>query len=212
MTNRKEIVERVIKAKALAVLRLNEPEKVAPVVKALYEGGIRGIEITMTVPNAIELIAECAAEFGDNIVLGVGSVVDSETARQAIEAGADFVVSPIFKHEVLQTSLALNKPCFPGAFTPTEIFNACQAGADIVKVFPANILGMDFFKAVTAPLPHLRLMPTGGVSLTNAGDWLRAGACAVGIGSALVNPVAIKDENYWALTQNAGKLMKSVGE
>lgn len=210
MTSRKEIVERVMEAKAVAVLRLREPKKVAPVVRALYEGGIRGIQISMTVPHAIELIAECAQEFGDQIVLGVGSIVDSETARQAIEAGADFVVSPVFKLEVLQTSLSLNKPCFPGAFTPTEIFNAFQAGADIVKVFPANILGMDFFKEISAPLPHLKLMPIGGVSLSNAGDWLKAGACTVGIGSSLVNSVAIKDENYWILTQNAKKLMKSI--
>jgi len=138
--------------------------------------------------------------------------LNSSIAEDAINAGAKYVVSPILKKEIIDTSHKHNVPVMPGCFTPTEIQTAFEYGADIVKVFPADVVGMEFFKAILAPMPHLKLMPTGGVSLTNAGEWLKAGACAVGIGSALLDKKAIQESNYSILTENAKQIMKSISE
>ena len=168
------------------------------------------IEVTMTVPRALEIIEATARSLGDEIVLGVGSVLDAMTARMAINAGARYVVCPVFKQEIVETAHRYDLPVMPGCFTPTEILAAHEAGADVVKVFPADILGMPFFKAVKAPMPHLQMMPTGGVTLTNAGDWLKAGACAVGIGSALLDAKAIAEGRYSVLTENARILLETI--
>jgi len=148
--------------------------------------------------------------FGDAVTVGVGSVLDAETARRAVAAGARYVVSPVFKPEIVAEAHRLDVPVMPGCFTPTEILTATEAGADVVKVFPADVFGPTFFKAVLAPMPHLRMMPTGGVSLTNAGDWIRAGAVAVGVGSALLDKQAIADGDWATLTQKARTLRASV--
>lgn len=198
--------------KAVAVIRMSNSSKLIKVAEAIYKGGVKSVEITMTVPGALKIIEEASKTIGDYINIGVGSVLNKQTANDAINAGAKYVVSPIFKLEIVQEAKRLNTPVMPGAFTPTEIFTAFEAGADVVKVFPADIVGMAFFKGVLAPMPHLKLMPTGGVSLTNAGDWLKAGACAVGVGSALLDKKAIEDENYDLLTQNAQKLMESINK
>ena len=137
-------------------------------------------------------------------------IIDAETARRAVEAGAQYVVSPVFKREIIDEAHRLGVPAMPGCFTPTEILAATEAGADTVKVFPADVLGMPFFKGVLAPMPHLKLMPTGGVSLTNAGDWVRAGAVAVGVGSALLDKQAISEGDFAVLTENARTLRASV--
>lgn len=187
----------------VAVIRMHDPQRLAPVLEAVVEGGVRAIEITMTVPGALDQIADTHARFGADIILGVGSVRDSAGARAAVDAGARFVVSPIFFPEIIATAHELGVPAMPGCFTPTEIAAAERAGADVVKVFPADILGMSFFKSVLAPMPDLKLMPTGGVSLTNAGEWLAAGACIVGIGSALIEKDAIAFENYAQIRENA---------
>lgn len=194
----------------MAVIRLSDPNKLIKVAKAIYEGGVSGIEITMTVPNAIEVIADANKEIGAYMSVGVGSVLDANTAQRAIDAGANYVVSPIFKKDIVEMAHRNGVPAMPGAFTPTEIQTAFEAGADVVKVFPADVVGMAFFKGVLAPMPHLKLMPTGGVTLTNAGDWLRAGACAVGVGTALLDKKAIESENYTVLTDNAKILMESI--
>ena len=164
----------------------------------------------MTTPNALAVLEYCVKQFGDTMLFGIGSVLDAATAKSAIEAGAKYVVSPIFKKEIIVAAHKEDIPAMPGAFTPTEILTATEAGADIVKVFPADILGMAFFKGVKAPMPHLRMMPTGGVTLTNAGDWLKAGACAVGVGSALLDNQAIAENNFSLLTENAKTLMQSI--
>ncbi|MGK9476095.1 bifunctional 4-hydroxy-2-oxoglutarate aldolase/2-dehydro-3-deoxy-phosphogluconate aldolase [Melioribacter sp. OK-6-Me] len=209
---REKILESILERKAVAVLRIKEPEKLKRVIEAIAEGGITVAEITMTVPNAIELIKRMSEELDKNIIVGVGSVLDAETARSAIKAGAKYVVSPIFKKEIIEQAHQLDVPAMPGCFTPTEIQTAYEAGADVIKVFPADVLGMKFFKGILAPMPHLKLMPTGGVDLTNAGEWLKAGACAVGIGSALLDKEAIKNENYSVLTSNARQVIKSINE
>ena len=207
---RDEILKSIIESGAVAVIRLSDASKLIKIAEAIYKGGISAIEITMTVPNALNLIEKLNQELGSFIQLGVGSVLDAETAKQAIEAGAKYVVSPIFKKEIIETVHKYNLPAIPGAFTPTEIQTAYEAGADIIKIFPADVVGMAFFKGVLAPMPHLKLMPTGGVTLTNAGEWLKAGACAVGVGSALLDKKAIDSGDYETLTRNAQILKESI--
>jgi len=207
---REEILNEILKRKIIAVLRVKESVKLKKVIDSIYAGGISVAEITMIVPNAIQLIKKMSDELDENIIIGVGSVLNGTVADEAIKAGAKYVVSPIFKKEIVDVAHKNNIPVMPGCFTPTEIYSAFEYGADVVKVFPADVLGMKFFKAILAPMPHLRLMPTGGVSLTNAGDWLNAGACAVGIGSALLDKKAIADENYSVLTQYAKIIVENI--
>ena len=200
----------ILENKAVAVIRMNDSAKLIKVAEAIYKGGVQSVEITMTVPGALKIIEEASKTLGDYVNIGVGSVLNKQTANDAINAGAKYVVSPVFKPEIVQEAKKHNIPVMPGAFSPTEILTAFEAGADIVKVFPADIVGMAFFKGVLAPMPHMKLMPTGGVSLTNAGDWIKAGACAVGVGSALLDKKAIAEENYSLLTENAEKLIASI--
>ena len=208
--NKKQILDEIFKRKAVAVLRVKEEDKLKKVIQAIAAGGVSVAEITMTVPNAIKLIEKMNNELDENIIIGVGSVLSKEVAEEAIKVGAKYVVSPILKKEIIETALKYDVPVMPGCFTPTEIYSAFEMGADIAKVFPADVVGMQFFKSILAPMPQLKLMPTGGVSLTNAGDWLKAGACAVGIGSALLDDNVIKEENYLKLTENAKTIMNSI--
>ncbi len=207
---REKILEEILKRKSVAVIRLKEADKLKKVIEALALGGVSVAEVTMTVPNAIGLIKQITQELSDEIIVGVGSVLNAETAKQAIEAGAKYVVSPIFKKEIIDAAHDFDVPAMPGCFTPTEVLTAYEYGADVVKVFPADVLGMAFFKGILAPMPHLKLMPTGGVTLTNAGDWIKAGAVAVGIGSALLDKEAIDTENYSKLTANAQQITESI--
>lgn len=207
---KEKTVEEVIKRKVVAVIRLQDADKLIKVIEAIALGGVTIAEITMTVPNAINLIKQVTKEMNNDIIIGVGSVLNADVALQAIDAGAKFVVSPIFKKEIIETAHLNDVPAIPGCFTPTEILTAHDAGADIIKVFPADILGKEFFKSILAPMPHLKLMPTGGVSLSNAGEWLKAGAKAVGVGSALLDKEAINNNNFTRLTENAKLIMDSV--
>lgn len=207
-----EILHQIINRKAVAVLRVQEVEKLSEIIHALSVGGVSVIELTMSIPDAIRVIEKVSKEIQDDVVLGVGTVLNAKVAEDAIKAGARFVVSPIFKKEIIEASHKYDVPVMPGAFTPTEIQLAYESGADIVKVFPAEVLGKEFFKSVLAPMPHLKLMPTGGVSLTNADEWLNAGACAVGLGSALLDKEAIKTGNYEKLTENAKKVVNSISK
>lgn len=208
--SREEILKKIIEYGVVAVVRTKQPDKLIKIIEAIYAGGIKSIEITMTVPRALKMIEQVSKLVNDEIILGVGSILDSNNAQRAIDAGAKFVVSPIFNKEIIITSHNNNVPAMPGTFTPTEIFNAQEAEADIIKVFPADVLGMSFFKSIKAPMPHLRIMPTGGVTLDNAGDWIKAGACAVGVGSALLDGQAIEENNFRKLTDNAKRIMNSL--
>jgi len=194
----------------VAVIRLQDPTRLRAVVDALAAGGMRALEVTMTVPGAIELIAEIAPTLPADFLIGAGTVLDAETARRAIEAGAQFVVSPVFRPAVVDEAHRLGRPAMPGCFSPTEIQQAWEAGADIVKVFPATSLGPAFFRDVRGPLPHLKLMPTGGVSIENADEWIRAGAVAVGVGSALLDPRAIAAGEYSSITEKAKRILANV--
>ena len=210
--HRSEIVARIERERVVAVLRLAEPDKLRAVIDALAVGGIRVFEVTMTVPGAIQLIEQLARDLPADVIVGAGTVLDVGTARLVVNAGAAFVVSPVYKREVIDACHNSGVPAMPGCFTPTEILNAWEAGADIVKVFPSTTLGPTFIKDVRAPLPQLKLMPTGGVSIDHASDWLRAGAVAVGIGSALVDSAAVKAGAFAALTQKAERLMANIAE
>lgn len=208
--DKQETIKRIEEHKAVAVMRFSDSGLFDPLAEAIYGGGIRIFEITMTVPDALLLIEKARKSNLNDRLVGVGSVLDAESARRAIDAGAHFVVSPVLKKEIIMEAQSAEVPVIPGAFTPTEVQTAWEWGADIVKIFPANILGMNFFKGVKAPMPHLKLMPTGGVSLTNAKDWINSGACAVGVGSALLNREAIKKRDFDQIQKNAEALVSNL--
>jgi 2-dehydro-3-deoxyphosphogluconate aldolase/(4S)-4-hydroxy-2-oxoglutarate aldolase len=194
----------------VAVIRLKDSAKLRGVVDALAEGGVRALEVTMTVPRAVDLIRELAPNLPSGFLLGAGTVTDAATARAVIDAGACFVVGPVFRPEVIAACHERGVPAMPGCFSPTEILAAHESGADIVKLFPATMLGPQFIRDVRAPLPQVKLMPTGGVTLDNAGDWIRAGAVAVGIGSALLDAKAIDSDAFGVITANARRVLDNV--
>lgn len=194
----------------VAVIRLSDASLLQDVVAAIAAGGVRAIEITMTVPNAIALIEKLAVSASKACIVGAGTVVDADSAERVIAAGAEFVVGPIFDPEVVATCRRHDVTVAPGCFSPTEILAAWNAGADIVKVFPATALGPGYFKDVRGPLPQVRLMPTGGVSVENAGDWIRAGAFAIGVGTALVHPAAVAARKFDEMTARARQLVQAV--
>jgi 2-dehydro-3-deoxyphosphogluconate aldolase/(4S)-4-hydroxy-2-oxoglutarate aldolase len=163
----------------------------------------------MTVPNAVALIAELSHSL-DGVVIGAGTVTDVTTAKAVIAAGARFVVGPVFRPEIIATCHMNGVAALPGCFSPTEIFSAWEMGADIVKVFPATALGPGYFKDLRGPMPHVKMMPTGGVTLGNAGDWIRAGAVAIGAGTALVDPKLIADRNFEGIADNARRFVEAV--
>ena len=210
MSAREAVVQAIEQAGIVAIIRMREPDKLRAVVDAIADGGIRALEVTMTVPGAVDLIRQLAPTLPAGFVLGAGTVLDAETAARVIDAGAQFVVSPVFRRSVLDACHASSVPAMPGCFTPTEILDAWDAGADIVKVFPATSLGPGFFKDVRAPLPQVKLMPTGGVTLDNAGVWIGAGAVAVGIGTALLDAAAIASGNFEVLRANAARVVANV--
>ncbi|HTN03487.1 MAG TPA: bifunctional 4-hydroxy-2-oxoglutarate aldolase/2-dehydro-3-deoxy-phosphogluconate aldolase, partial [Planctomycetaceae bacterium] len=177
-------LQRVLNTGMVAIIRASSGEQLVNVARALYEGGIDVIEVTFTVPNAVEVLQAVHKDLGKKILLGAGTVLDPETARTAFLAGAQFLVSPTVNLEVIRMANRYDKLCMSGAYTPTEILTAWEAGADVVKVFPAEIGGPPYLKAIKGPLPQVRLMPTGGVNLETMHDFLKAGACAVGLGSS----------------------------
>jgi 2-dehydro-3-deoxyphosphogluconate aldolase/(4S)-4-hydroxy-2-oxoglutarate aldolase len=207
---RPEIVREIERCGVVAIIRLQDPTAVRGVVDALAEGGLRALEVTMTVPRAIELIGELAPTLPDDFIFGAGTVLDADTAHRAARAGAQFIVSPVFRPEVIGAAHDEGIPAMPGCFTPTEILSAWEAGADLVKVFPATSVGPSYLKDIKGPLPQIKLMPTGGVSVENAGDWLRAGAVAVGVGSALVDTKAIAAKQFGIITDNARRIVANV--
>jgi 2-dehydro-3-deoxyphosphogluconate aldolase/(4S)-4-hydroxy-2-oxoglutarate aldolase len=208
--SRQDITQTIEDLGVVAIIRLQDASALRGVVDALAEGGVRAIEITMTVPGAIQLIAEIAPTMPSGFLLGAGTLVDAGTTRRAVDAGAQFIVSPVFRTEVIAAGHESGVPVMPGCFTATEILAAWDAGADVVKVFPATSVGPGYLKDIRGPLPHVKLMPTGGVSIENVGDWLKAGAVAVGVGSALLDAKAIADRNYGVITQNAHRMVANV--
>jgi 2-dehydro-3-deoxyphosphogluconate aldolase / (4S)-4-hydroxy-2-oxoglutarate aldolase len=189
------ILTRIIDSGVVAVLRAPSGEVLCDVAGALLAGGVVAIEVTFTVPGAAGVIQQVADALGDKIVLGAGTVLDPETARTALLAGAQFIVSPVVNLEVIRLCRRYDKAVMPGALTPTEVLTAWEAGADIVKIFPSELTGPGYLKAIHGPLPQVRLMPTGGVNLQTAADFVRAGACALGIGGSLVEAKAVANRD-----------------
>jgi 2-dehydro-3-deoxyphosphogluconate aldolase/(4S)-4-hydroxy-2-oxoglutarate aldolase len=208
--SRQAVTQAIERSGVVAVIRMKDPDKVRAVVDAIAEGGVRAIEVTMTVPGAITLIAALAPTMPRGFLFGAGTVLDAATAAKVIDAGAQFVVSPVFRSSLIAACHERNVPVTPGCFTPTEILDAWEAGADIVKVFPATALGPGYIKDVRAPLPHVKLMPTGGVTVENAGEWIKAGAVAVGVGSALLDTKAIETGDYGVLRAKAERIVANV--
>lgn len=207
---REDVVRSLMESGIIAVVRSDSGDQLAGVAEALAAGGVTGIEITFTVPNALEVIRAVRKKLGSRIILGAGTVLDPETARAAILEGADFIVGPTLNLDVIRMAHRYDKAVMPGAFTPTEILTAWEAGADIVKVFPADVGGPAYLKAIRGPLPQVRLMPTGGVDLSTAAAFLQAGACCLGAGSALVDPKLVQSGDLASLTSRARQFAEIV--
>ena len=188
-------LERVLQQGIVAIIRAPSGDLLADVAEALVAGGVEVMEVTFTIPGAIRVLERVADRLGDRILLGAGTVLDTETARAAILAGAEFIVSPSTNVDIIGLCKRYSKLVMPGAFTPTEVITAWQAGADIVKVFPSDVHGPKYLKALRGPFPQVRLMPTGGVTLETAADFLKAGACALGVGGSLVESQALADRD-----------------
>lgn len=209
--NKSEVRRRIEQAGILPVVRAQSHGEATAAMDALLAGGITVLEITMTVPGAVALIEQTVARYGNKIVVGVGSVLDAETARICTLAGAQFVVSPTLSLKLIEACRRHSVTIISGALTPTEVVAAWQAGADAVKVFPCDVLGgARYLKALKTPLPHVEMIPTGGVSLANAADFIKAGAMALGIGGELVDLQAVRDNRPQIISDNARKFLEIV--
>jgi 2-dehydro-3-deoxyphosphogluconate aldolase / (4S)-4-hydroxy-2-oxoglutarate aldolase len=205
-----KVLKGLLASKAVAVIRMTDAAKLGQAAEALRKGGVTALEVTMTVPGAIDIIRAMARDKEQGVLVGAGTVLDAGTASDVIAAGADFVVSPITDGGMIGACREAEVLVVPGAFTPTEIVAAWRAGADIVKVFPATSLGPQFFRDLRGPLPQIRLMPTGGVTLENAREFLAAGACCVGIGTALIDKKTIDAGDWEGLESRARRLVESL--
>ena len=203
MSEREKIVSGIEAEGLVAIVRVRRPELTLPLAKALVAGGIRAVELTMSIPNALEAVRTIDRELGDKILLGVGTVIDDDTCRAAIDAGAKYVISPITRPSLVAAAHALDRPVMLGAYTPTEAQAAHEAGSDFVKIFPADTLGPSYIKSLLAPLPHLKIVPTGGVNLDTMEAYLAAGSAALGTGSALLKKEIIAGENWGELERLA---------
>jgi len=210
MVSRNDILQRILEKKAIAVIRMTDVARLTRVIAAIRAGGVECVEITMSVPGAIDVIKDVSRSIGDEVLIGAGTILDAETARQAIEAGAEFIVGPVLDLGVIEIAHQYEKVVIPGAFSPGEIVAAWQVGADIVKVFPATVLGPRYLKDLRGPLPQIRLCPTGGVTVENAGEWIKAGACCVGIATDLLDKKAIAEDRYEVLTEKAQRLVANL--
>jgi len=212
MLSRPEISARIMELGLVAVIRTPAYELVAPVCEALVAGGVFALEITMTVPDALRALREVNARFGEKILLGAGTILNAEQGHAALDAGAQYLISPITKLELIAAAHAREKPVMLGAYTPTEAQLAHEAGADFIKIFPADRLGPGYIKNLRAPLPHLRLVPTGGVDLHTAPEFLQAGCAALGVGSSLLSAEILRTKNWAELTRLAGEFVRVVRE
>ncbi len=203
-------MQRIEKCGIVAIIRANSSKELIDAVGAIQRGGVDVIEITMTTPDALQVIGDVSKRLGSSVLIGVGSVLDAETARAAMLVGAEFVVCPVTKPDIIEICNRYGKVVIPGAFTPTEILHAWETGADYVKVFPASGVGSSYIKDIKAPLPQIPLIPTGGINAENAAEFLIAGAAALGVGSALVSNDLIESGDFDILTERAKSLVDAV--
>ena len=210
-TPRSETTRQIESAGVVAILRAASDRGLVSACRAMAAGGLKVAEVPLTTPKALTIINQISQEMSDQVLIGVGSVLDAESVRRSADAGAQFIVSPTFKLEVLEASHKLGLPCLPGALTPTEILTAWEAGADIVKVFPAHRLGgAAYLRDVLAPLPHIKLMPTGGVRLDSIGAWFTAGAVCLGVGTSLIRTDLVDTQDWQALTEHTRAFVSAV--
>jgi 2-dehydro-3-deoxyphosphogluconate aldolase/(4S)-4-hydroxy-2-oxoglutarate aldolase len=211
--NKTEVLKRIRDLGLIPVVRAESAEQAMRAVEAIKAGGVDVLEVTMTVPGAIGVIKQLTSSFGDEVLIGAGTVLDPETARACIQAGAQFIVSPALNEGTVTFCREQDVAVFPGALTPTEVVRAWNAGADAVKVFPAGAVGgASYLKALKAPLPHIELVPTGGVSLKTAADLIKAGAMALGVGADLVDLKALREGNAGLITERARQFLEIVRE
>jgi len=211
MADRHQTLQALKDTGVVAVIRADKAEDLVDVGRALRQGGVQFIEITMTVPGALAVIERATAALQhDDVYIGAGTVLDSETARLAILAGANYVVSPVFRPDVVAMCSRYSVAVMPGAMTPTEVLNAWEAGADVVKIFPAGVGGPQFFKDLKGPFPHIEIMPTGAVNRETAPAFIKAGACAVGVGGELVGKPLIAARDFATITRNAADFLDIV--
>ena len=206
----KIVMEMILQSGVVAIMRATSSDQLLFAADAVLAGGVNVIEVTMTTAGALDVVRQATSRFGSEVVFGVGSVLDPETARTAMLAGADFVVCPTLKVQTIEICKRYSVLVMPGAYTPTEILTAWEAGADIVKVFPASTGGPAFFKAVKAPLPHIRLAAVGGVDLSNTADFLKAGVDIVGVGGDLVNQKLLDTKDFHTITERARRYREEV--
>lgn len=202
----------LIEMGVVAIMRAKSSEQLIEAAEAVRAGGIRAIEVTMTTPGALAVIEKAVAKFGKEVLFGAGSVLDSESARSAILAGAQFIVCPTFKPETIEICKRYAVPVMPGAYTPTEILSAWEAGADIVKIFPASVGGPAYIKALKGPLPHIRMAAVGGVDLNTISDFFKAGVDMVGVGGELVSQALLDSRDFAAITERASAFHKLTGK
>ena len=212
MPSRAEIVSKLLQPGIVAVVRTDRTEQVIPIAEALVAGGVIAIEVTLTVPNAPLAIRAAREQFRDRALIGAGSVLNVAQCQAVLSAGAEFVVSPVGNVKLIESAHRADRPIMLGAFTPSEAQLVHEWGADFVKIFPADQLGPGFIKAIRAPMPHLRIVPTGGVDLTTAKDFLQAGCAALGLGSSLLKSEILKKENWAELTRLAAEYVRIAGE
>lgn len=205
-----ELLRGVLESGVVAIVRLNSADGLAQVAEAIAEGGVRYIEFTMTTPGALATLEQVSGKFGDDVIFGAGTVLDAESARAAILAGARFIVAPNLNPEVVRICNRYSVVSMPGALTPTEIMEAWDLGSDVVKIFPAAQFGPGYIKALLDPLPQVRLAPVGGVDLDNVTSYIQAGAACVGVGSSLVNSKLIAGKDWAALTERARAFIRGV--
>lgn len=203
-------LQRILDVGVIAIVRVASAEQAVDVCGAVARGGVKAIEVTMTVPGAIDAIKEFKKQSSDDILLGAGTVLDPETARTVILAGADFIVSPNLNVDVIKMAHRYGKLVIPGTFTATEILAAWDAGADIVKVFPAGVVGPQYLKDIKGPLPQIRLTPTGGVTLDNTPEFIRAGAACVSVATALVDKKALAEKKFDVISEKARQFIEAV--
>lgn len=209
MPSKSDIIERLIHPGVIAVVRALRRDQVLPLSKALIAGGVTAIEITLTTPEAFAAIRDARNEIDDQALIGVGTILKPYDCQQGLDAGAQFVVTPICRTELVALAHHMNKPVMIGAYTPTEAQLAHEAGADFVKIFPADGLGPNYIRAICAPLPHLKIVPTGGVDLKTIGDFFNAGCAAVGAGSALISKEVLQNDDWPALTKRAEEFVRA---
>jgi 2-dehydro-3-deoxyphosphogluconate aldolase/(4S)-4-hydroxy-2-oxoglutarate aldolase len=205
-----EIIQRLLDPGIIAIIRADSSEQLVEAAEALVAGGVTAMEVTMTTPNALEVITAVTRKFGDAILMGVGTVIDPRTVYATVAAGAEFIVTPVTKPQVIAAAQQLDKPIASGAFTPTECLLAHESGADFVKLFPAEIGGPAYIKSILAPLPMLRIVPTGGVTPETAAAFLEAGSVALGAGSALVSKEILQMRDWVELKKRAAAFVKAV--